>query len=232
MSKNVKNTIKNKVPTLLLALGSVVILTNVFAAKAYADCETNYGGGETCTYNSHFKIQKWVKLEGDSSWKDDVLVDLNDDDENDKRILFKVQVTANVTNADGVDVDKINFDDMKMKDNWPDELKFLDDESKNDLTEEWDDFKPGETKTFYFTAKIKSDEKNKDGDFEKCVVNKASLYYQGDFQGSDDAVVCYKKGSDVLGASTELPETGFLPVEGIVGLLMTAAGVGLKLKKK
>ncbi len=228
MIKNNENIIKSLItPVFVVALVATILTKPVFA-----DCTPNYGGGETCTYTKKFTIEKFVKLEGDSNWKDEVSVDLNDDDEKDKDVMFKIVITANIEDADGIDPDDVEFDDMKMKDSLPDELKFLDDESQDELVEEWDNFKPGETKTFYFTTKIRNSEKDKEGEFEKCVVNKAKLYYKDDLQGSDSAVVCYKKTGDVLGDVSELPETGEFPVTGMAGMGLIALGSVMKLKRK
>lgn len=225
--KNVKN---NLIFSIIPAVIAMVVVSNMAVKTTYADCQDIYGGNQNCTVTGHFKIQKWVKLDGQDHWKDDVDIDLNDSSENDKAILFKVQVTADVTNDAGVDTSTISFDNLKLKDSLPDELKFLSDRSEDALTEKWDNFKPGETKTFFYTTKLTDAEKNKDGEFEKCVVNKASLYMDSDFQGSSDATVCYKKTGEVLGASTELPKTGALPTEGIVGAGLIALGLLLKAK--
>lgn len=221
----------NLINLIFSSVAAVVITTvaaNLTTKVAFADCEENYGGGQNCTYTKRFKIEKWVKLDGDNTWKDEVVIDLDNANENDKKILFKVEVKADVSNASGVDVSKIDFDEMKMKDKWPSELKFLEAESESNLTETWDNMKPGEIKTFYFAAKIQGSEKSGEGDFQKCVVNKASLYYKNDFQGSDDAVVCYKRASNVLGITTPLPETGIFPISGIVGLVLMSLGVALR----
>lgn len=184
------------------------------------DCEGNYGGGDVCIINKSFKIRKWVRLEGDSEWKDEVAIDLNDRDERNKKIEFRVEVW-NLVSSEDMDVEDMEFDNMKMKDKWPDALKYLE-ESKHDLTEEWDNFKPGDKKTFYYTAKIESDEKNKAGIFSKCVINKAELYYDGHYEGSDDAVVCWKKShTDEI---KELPKTGSSPLVGIAGFGLIAVG--------
>ncbi len=232
MKKIYKGGLTNLILSSLTAVVMTVLVANITSKTAFADCESNYGGGETCTYTKQFKIQKWVKLDGDNTWKDEVVIDLNSGNEIDKKILFKVEVKVDISNASGVDTSKIKFDEMKMKDKWPSELKFLEDESESNLTEEWDNFKPGETKIFYFAAKIQGSEKNKEGEFQKCVVNKASLYRKGDFQASDDAVVCYKRTTDVLGVTT-LPETGVLPVIGYIGMALMSLGVALrKFKRK
>lgn len=229
MTNNTKKILNSLLISVLVTGVSVGLNSN----KANASCEQTYGGGETCVVTSTFKIKKYVRLEGDKTWRDEINIDLNDSDENDKKIEFKVEVTAEVSDGHNVDLSNITFDDLKMKDSWPEELKFLD-ESDDDLKEEWDDFKAGDKKTFHFTGKIQSDERNKEGEFEKCVVNKASLYYKDDFQASDEAVVCYKKTGDVLGTTTvaELPKTGFLPLPAILGMVLLSTGSLLKLALK
>lgn len=220
---------KNKYISTFLSVSVFALVLGLFTVPTRAECTPNYGGGENCVYESRFKIKKYVKLEDDNSWKDEVLIDLDDDDEDDKKILFKVEVTVDVE-GDDIDEDSIEFDDMEMKDSLPDELKFLS-ESEDDLTEEWDNFKAGDKKTFYFTTKITDSEKKKDGSYEKCVINTAKLYQDGDKVDDDDAVVCYKRGGDVLGTSTELPETGTPGIAGISGILSLALGAYLRLKK-
>lgn len=218
-------SINNLTKVALFTVATILVGTT----RVYAlDCETNYGG---CSVEKKFKIEKYVRLEGDNNWHDEVTVDLNDSDEAKKKIEFKVVIT-NKMKGDNVDVSGLDIDNMKSEDRWPDELKFLDDESKNKLTEEWDNFKSNTSKTFYLTGKILDSEKNKGGNFQKCVVNKVELYHDGDEVDQDDAVVCYKKvtESEVLGATTELPKTGASEVAGLVGVLLT--GTGIYLKKK
>jgi len=88
------------------------------------------------------------------------------------------------------------------------------------LTEYWDDFEPGETKTFYIEAKVKEEEYDRDVDFEKCVVNKAEVEWDGEFEGSDTATVCY--GDEDV---TELPETGSNEIVALIGFGLIAAGI-------
>jgi LPXTG-motif cell wall-anchored protein len=214
---------------MLIALAFIVVTAVVASQISLADdCEGDYGGGDTCIVNKSFKIRKWVRLEGDSEWKDEVDIDLSDKEERNKKIEFRVEVW-NLVSSDDIDVTDMDFDDMKMKDIWPHALKYLE-ESKNDLTERWDDFKPGDKKSFYFKAKIQSDEKNKAGIFSKCVINKAELYYGDHYEGSDDAVVCWKKThTDEI---KELPKTGVSPVFGLAGLGLITAGLLVKKHKK
>ena len=54
------------------AVKSLVVSATVFAltlvvkpSTAFAGCESNYGGGETCIYNKSFEIEKKVRIEDD-----------------------------------------------------------------------------------------------------------------------------------------------------------------------
>src|SRR4030043_1367792 len=177
----------------LVAFTGVLMLGSSIVAKAYAD---SYGGEDTET---KFKIVKDVKLDGDDSYKDKVFVDLTKSSEKGRDIIFRVRVTNLGDDAD----------DMEMKDSLPDELNKI----AGDLIEEWDDFENGEVKEFTFRVKIKDSEIKSDKDYEKCVVNKAELRQDGDFQGSDTATVCY--GNVPV---KELPKTGFTSMVGFAGM--------------
>jgi hypothetical protein len=93
------------------------------------------------------------------------------------------------------------------------------------LTEYWEDFEPGETKTFYIDAEIDSDEFDRDN-FDKCVVNKAEVRYKDKFEGADTATVCY--GTDEESEITSLPQTGFADTAIPMGLGLLAVGLILK----
>lgn len=111
----------------------------------------------------------------------------------------------------------IDFDNMKMSDKLPDELSRT---GGSGLTEYWDNFKPGETKTFTIEAKVKSDEYDRSEDFEKCVVNKATVKWDDEFEGSDTATVCYSNSEP-----KELPKTGHESFVTLVGLGLLASGL-------
>jgi hypothetical protein len=90
------------------------------------------------------------------------------------------------------------------------------------LTEEWDSFEPGETKTFYIKVEVDSAEFEREN-FEKCVVNKAEVRFDGTFEGADTATVCYG-----VSEITDLPETGFEEVLLPLGLGLIAVGYVVK----
>ena len=193
--------------TLLLGVLTIALLPS----KVFAACESDGAYGETCVYNKTFELEKKVRLEGDNTWKGKVI-----DVKEGEVIEFKIEI---------VNAGEIAVDDMKMTDFLPDELERI---GGSGLTEEWDDFKVGEEKNFKIKARIKSSEFDREGTFEKCIVNKAEVTYDGTLEGSDTATVCY--GDE---EPTELPETGPLGTEvmTIVGLVSTGFGLMLKRKK-
>ncbi len=186
------------------------LMTVLYTGQAKAECESTYGNGEVCYYNKRFEIDKDVRVEDeDDDWEDKVM-DVASDDVVEFRIKIK--------NRSDDDADKIvDFDDMKMEDFLPDEMERV---GGSGLTEYWDDFEPGETKTFYIEAKVNEDEYDRDVDFEKCIVNKAEVTWDGEFEGSDTATVCYGD-EDVK----ELPETGSTAMVALVGLGLVTAGI-------
>jgi uncharacterized repeat protein (TIGR01451 family) len=202
MTKKVKNLIVVVVAVAasLLAAGS---------NKVYADCEPTYGGGETCVWNKSFRITKDVRIEGDDDWEDKVT-----DVAEDETVEFRIRIK---------NVGEIEVDNMKMKDILPDELIKI---GGSGLTEEWDDFEPGETKEFIIKVKVDSEEYDREN-FEKCVVNKAEAFYKDKFEGADTATVCYGEGE-----ISELPETGAGSFAFLNGLGLGLVSLGTMLKKK
>lgn len=193
----------------LIIFASLYLVTVVLPRSVYAGCTTNYGGyGETCIYNKSFEIDKDVRVEDeDDDWEDKV-TDVAEDDV----VEFRIKVE---------NVGEVTVDNMKMEDFLPDEMERV---GGSGLTEYWDDFEPGDKKEFTIKAKVKEDEYDREN-FEKCIVNKAEIEYDGDFEGSDTATVCYGNAE-----ITELPDTG--PTTGVAlsigGLVMMFAGILVK----
>ena len=200
----------------LISLSFAVATFMVYGGtqRVLADCEQNYGGGENCIYNKRFEIDKDVRIEGDSEWKEDKVTDVKKGEIVEFRIKIK-----NLSDAGAG-----SFDNMKMEDFLPDELIR---DGGSGLTEYWDDFDHGETKTFVIKAKIDSREFDRNDNFEKCVVNKAEVRWDGKFEGSDTATVCYGDGEP-----TELPKTGAESDLTVLGFSLVGAGVLAKLAKK
>ena len=180
-------------------------MVGVAGVKVYAD---QYGE----TYiNKRFEIDKDVRIEGDNSWKDKVTdVEINE------IVEFKITI------KNRSDEEADDFDNMKMEDFLPDELERV---GGSGLTEYWDNFEPGEKKSFTIEAKVKDSEYDREDNFEKCVVNKAEVEWDGEFEGSDTAIVCY--GNTEL---TELPETGS-STDSIAALGLGLVVVGALVKK-
>lgn len=194
-----KRSVNYKLIGALLVAGVAGVLG---VNKAYAGCEANYGGGETCIYNKNFDIEKKVRKEGDDSWKDKVT-----NVKEGEVVEFKIKVKN-----DG----EVKVNDMEMIDKLPKEMERV---GGDGLTEYWGDFEPGETKTFTIKAAVKDSEYDRKN-FEKCVVNKAEVEYKGDGEASDTATVCYSDKE-----VTELPKTGGSSmVYGALGLGFVALG--------
>lgn len=199
-----------KVINNLIAYTMVAFLVSTFVIRrANAACITTYGGGEYCVYNKRFTINKRVRIEGDSKWQDKVT---------DVKIGDVIEFKIEIINTSDEEIGK--FSDMKMKDYLPEELERT---GGNKLTEYWNDFKPGDSKTFIIKAKIDKAEFDRSDSFEKCVVNKAEVTWDGEFEGADTATVCY--GDTQL---TELPETGGELLVGFGGVVLTGLGFFLR----
>ena len=198
-----------------MSLVAVAIYAMVGTGVVYAShCESTYGGGEDCTYNKRFQIDKDVRIAGDDEWEDDKVTGVHKDDV----IEFRIRVKNLSDEGTG------HFDDMEMKDYLPDELEYA---GGVGLTEEWEDFKHGDTREFVILAKIDSDEFNRTDNFEKCVVNKAEVRWDGDFESADTATVCYGNGEP-----TELPKTGAYSDLALIGIGLLTTGVLIKLTRR
>ena len=194
-----KRSVNYKLIGALLVAGTTSVLG---VGTVYAGCTSNYGGGQTCIYNKNFDIEKKVRKEGDNSWKDKVT-----NVKEGEVVEFKIKVKN-----DG----EVNVDDMKMIDKLPKEMERV---GGDGLTEYWDDFDSGDTKTFIIEAVVRDSEYDRE-DFEKCVVNKAEVEYDGDEEASDTATVCYSDKK-----VTELPKTGGSSMlYGALGLGLVALG--------
>ena len=129
----------------------VVAALFVVNGPVFAECESTYGNGETCYINKRFEIDKDVRIEEDDDWEDKVM-----DVEKGDVVEFRIKI------KNRSDDEADSFDDMKMEDFLPDEMERV---GGSGLTEYWDDFEPGETKTFYIEAKVDEDEYDRDQGF-------------------------------------------------------------------
>jgi len=195
-----KRSVNHKLIGAILVAGVAGVIST---GKAYADCKSNYGGGETCILNKRFDIEKKVRKDGDDTWKDKVT-----NVKENEVVEFKIKVKNE---------GEVKVNDMEMIDKLPKEMEKV---GGSGLTESWDDFDPGDTKTFIIRAVVKDSEFDRDN-FEKCVVNKAEVEYKGDEEASDTATVCFNnKGV------TELPKTGGNSMlYGVLGLGLASLGV-------
>ena len=195
------NKIKINLIAILVTLGVVMTLST----------GTVYAGqyGEEVEYNIRFKITKEVRIQGDTEWKDKI-TDVDEDD------IVEFRIKVKNKSDDPAD----SADDMKIEDFLPSEMYKV---GGNGLTEEWDDFDPEDEKVFIIQAKVDSDEYDRDVEFEKCVVNKAELRWDGEFQGSDTATVCYGNVEP-----SELPKTGAVSTLALAGIGSLLTGLVAK----
>ena len=200
---------------LILSLLFVSVVALVAQGVVYADCESTYGGGETCIINKRFEIDKKVRImdDDDDDWEDKVM-----DVDEDEVVEFKIKI------ANRSDEEADDFDDMKMEDFLPSEMERV---GGSGLTEYWDDFEPGETKTFYIEARVDEDEYDSDVAFEKCIVNKAEVKWDGNFEGSDTATVCYGDAE-----VKELPDTGSTTSIALLGIGLIIVGTVIRFGTK
>lgn len=190
MNKNLNMLIVPVVFAGLLVAGKADVLAN-------DDCDSTYGG-ETCEEDLGFsKEVRFVDEDDEDS--EDKITKVKEDD----TVVFVIRVTNE---------GETTFEDLEVKDSLPDALYRV---GGDELKETRHDLKPGEEWFIRIQAKIKSEEFDKEN-FEKCVVNKAELYIDGDKERKDTATVCYGKGE-----ITELPKTG-----ADAGILSTIAGLG------
>lgn len=204
---------KNTINKLILSAFMIAAVSFVGTTKAYADsnCEELYGGGEKCEYDKKFKITKEVRIKGETSWKDKVT-----DVTKDQIVEFKITIK----NKSDENADKTKK--MSMEDFLPKEMYWVGGSRTNEF---WDDFEPGDSKTFTVKAKVYAWEYDRDYAFEKCVVNKAELRWKDNFEGSDTATVCYGNMTP-----SELPKTGAETTLALSGLGMLVAGLIVRKK--
>jgi LPXTG-motif cell wall-anchored protein/uncharacterized repeat protein (TIGR01451 family) len=199
----------------LISVLAAVILVAAANKPVFADhCESTYGGGETCVYNKRFQIDKDVRIEGDSEWQEDKVTGVK------KGEIVEFRIKIKNLSDEGAG----SFDNMKMEDFLPKELLFQDTEG---LSETWNDFHYKDTKIFYLKVKIDSKEFDRTDNFEKCVVNKAEVRWDGKYENSDTATVCYGNGTP-----SELPETGSTSDLAIIGFGLLFVGLIAKVTRK
>ena len=182
---------------------AIVASLSIASGKVYADGQY----GKDIIKNKSFRIEKEVRIKDEGSYEDKLILTKSDWDE---VIEFRIRIK---------NVGEVTTDKMKMEDFLPSELKLV---KEDGLTEHWDGFEPGETKTYKIEARIKDSELDREN-FDKCVVNKAEVRYDGKFEGADTATVCY--GDRTV---TELPETGFEEVLIPLGLGLIVASYVIK----
>jgi len=199
----INKTYKN----LIVSFAVFGLLTAVSLGNVYATCEDVYGGGEKCIINKSFRIEKEVRIKGDSTWKEKVTLEDLDD-----VVEFKITVR---------NTGELEVDNVKMEDILPDELIRV---GGSGLTEYFDNFKPGESEKFVIEAELTNDAK--DENKADCFVNRAKVIYNDHVEGEDVATVCIETG-DI----TELPKTGFDALTVLTALGLGSIALGTVIRK-
>lgn len=223
------NKILYSISLLLIALGAL----SISPAKALADCQSNYGGGQTCT-SFNFTINKMVQVPT-STTKGGVTTGGNFVDNlsiNDPR--FSPSQTINyqvvVTNTGNNTIPTIN-----VTDNFPQFITFVSgpgsfNSSNNTLTFTISNLGAGQSQTFNLQGKT-ADSKTVPAGIT-CPVNNINADDTHGDTASDSSQACIQNSTVVLPTTTvkTTPATGpeMLPL----ALLFPGALGGIFLRKK
>jgi uncharacterized repeat protein (TIGR01451 family) len=117
--------------------------------KAYADCQTVYGGGQTCTYSS-FSLQKFVQIPGQSNFVSNLYSDRP----------FALSQTVNFQIV-VVNTGTQNLSSVTLVDTFPQFISFVSgpgsfNTSNNTLTFVANNLNIGQSQTFNVSGKIAS----------------------------------------------------------------------------
>lgn len=197
---------KNIINKLIMSAFVIALMSFIGTTKAFANCEDVYGGGEKCEYEKRFRITKEVRIKGETSWKDKVTNVTKD-----QIVEFKITV-KNKSDEEADSTKKMSIEDFLPK-----EMYWVGGSRTNEF---WDDFEPGDSKTFIIEAKVYAWEYDRSYSFEKCVVNKVELKRKDNVEGSDTATVCYGNVKP-----SELPKTGTETTLALTGLGLIATGL-------
>lgn len=193
--------LKNIVIFLSLIVGLLVVSPTV-----YASCTISSYGSKSCKPKQiNLDVSKRVSLVGnlDRSQK---ITGVKKGQE----FIFYIKVRN--------DSDQ-NLKKLKIVDNLPTEMVRV---SGLDSSQVFD-LDKGKSKTFEIKAKVRDSEYLSNVQFEKCSVNKASLYLGGIETETGTATVCFGNTK-----ATTLPVTGPSDYWMVYALMVVTAGLGLK----
>jgi len=215
---------------LFYALLLFAVLTFCLPNKAFADCQTLYGGGQTCTSTS-FSLQKFVQVPS-QSWSDFV----NNLSINDPKFSLSQTVNFRLIVAN---TGSQNISSVTIVDTFPQFVSFVAgpgsfNSSNNTLTFIVNNLNVGQSQTFNISGKIANSGVPQG---ITCVVNQAAGTDNNGDTNTASSQLCIQnvpqtKGGQVLPSVTvkTTPPTGpeMLP---LFGLIPAALG-GLFLRKK
>ena len=210
------------------------ILTSLFlafagvASPAFADCQSVYGGGQTCITNFAFTINKLVQVPGKGGGQFVDNLSVNDPKYSPSQ---NVNYEIIVTNTGSQTIPTISVTDA-----FPQFITFVSgvgnyNKNTNTLTFTITHINPGQSLTYVLTAKTADVNTLPSDQGITCVVNQVSAVDSNGNTDSDSSQVCIQKA--VLAAVAPVkttPATGpeMLPL----ALLFPGALGGLLLRKK
>src|ERR1035437_1128702 len=138
-------------PVMKKILFSLLLLgfTGFLPGRAYADCQTIYGGGQTCTYSS-FSLQKFVQVPGQSNFVNNLYSD------NPFALSQTVNFQIIVTNTGSQDLSSVT-----VIDTFPQYVNFVSgpgsfNKNNNTLTFVVNNLNIGQSQTINLSGKISS----------------------------------------------------------------------------
>jgi len=211
-----------KILSILLLLGALSVLP----AKALADCQPIYGGGQTCT-SFNFTIDKKVQIPGKGGGNFVDNLSINDPRFSPSQTISYQLIVTNTGNE--------TIPTLIIKDNFPQFINFVSgagsyDANSKTLSFTVNNLGAGQSQTFNLTAKT-ADSKTVPAGIT-CVVNQAVVDDEHGDSTSDSSQACIQNSTAVLPAATVkvTPPTGpeLIPL----ALLLPGALGGLFLRKK
>jgi hypothetical protein len=217
-----RQTMKNAFKTLILT--SLLIGGLFIAPKAFADCQQIYGGGQSCTTNYTFSVEKFVQVPGKGGGDFVNNLSINDPKYSPSQFVnFKIKVTNTSSQT---------IPTITIKDLFPQYVNFATgsgsfDTNSKTLSFTVNNLGAGETRTYFVSAKIADANSLPVDQGIVCLINQANGTDTNGTVNASSSQFCVQK--TVLAATfpTITPATGpeMLPLlalfpTGLAGLLL------------
>lgn len=198
-------------------------------SPAFADCQSVYGGGQTCAFN--YTINKLVQVPGKGGGQYVDNLSINDPKYSpSQNANYEIVVTNTGNNI---------IPTLTINDTFPQFVTFVSgvgnyNQNTNTLTFPVTNINPGQSLTYLLTAKTADANTLPNNQGTICVINQVSATDQNGQVQSDSSQLCIQK--NVLPAVAPAPKIVSTPATGpemipLLGLIPGALG-GLMLRKK